>query len=73
MEQHLCDRHPKWELTKSRADRDVFSAVFSISELERRNLGAIQISSLSPGQSEHSDAVVGDNMAVDSTIILLSQ
>jgi hypothetical protein len=39
----------------------VFSAVFSISELERRNLGAVQISSPSPGQSEHSDAVVGDN------------
>ncbi|KAJ7913216.1 hypothetical protein B0H13DRAFT_2659718 [Mycena leptocephala] len=65
MEQHLRDRHPKWELTKSRADRDVFAAVFSISELERRNLGAVRVAvppPSPPGQSENSqDALVGEN------------
>jgi hypothetical protein len=65
MEQHLRDRHPKWELTKSRADRDVFAAVFSIPELERRNLGAVRVAvplPSPPGQSENSqDALVGEN------------
>jgi hypothetical protein len=63
MEQHLGDRHPKWELTKSREDREAVSSTFSISDLERRNLGIVEVPPASPGlagQSEHSDSPVGD-------------
>ncbi|KAJ7817225.1 hypothetical protein B0H13DRAFT_1923061 [Mycena leptocephala] len=63
MEQHLGDRHPKWELIKSREDREAFSSTFSISDLERRNLGIVEVSPVSPGlagQSERSDPSVGD-------------
>ncbi|KAJ7743351.1 hypothetical protein B0H16DRAFT_1561498 [Mycena metata] len=59
MEEHLRDRHPKWELTKSRSDREAFAAMFCIPELECRSLGAaVRVSPPSPGQSEHSDAPV---------------
>ncbi|KAJ6475871.1 hypothetical protein DFH09DRAFT_1120781 [Mycena vulgaris] len=61
MEEHFRG-HPKWELTKSRVDRDTFSATFSISELERRNLDAVEVSQLPPEQSEgSSDASVAEN------------
>ncbi|KAJ7703986.1 hypothetical protein B0H17DRAFT_1228185 [Mycena rosella] len=62
MEEHLRDRHPKWELTKSRVDRENFSAMFGISELERRNLDAVEVLQLPPEQSEGSlDASVVEN------------
>jgi hypothetical protein len=60
MEQHLRDRHPKWELTKSREDREAFSSTFAISDLERRNLGVVEVSPPSLGQSESADGSVGD-------------
>ncbi|KAJ7694396.1 hypothetical protein B0H17DRAFT_1132029 [Mycena rosella] len=62
MEEHLRDRHPKWELTKSRVDRENFSAMFGSSELKRRNLDAVEVLQLPPEQSEgSSDASVVEN------------
>ncbi|KAJ7936419.1 hypothetical protein B0H13DRAFT_1589586, partial [Mycena leptocephala] len=61
MEQHLRDRHPEWELTKSRGERDAFSSTFAISESERLKLGVPETSPASPVQSEQSDALLNDS------------
>ncbi|KAJ7661055.1 hypothetical protein B0H17DRAFT_1144837 [Mycena rosella] len=61
---HLRDRHPKWELTKSSTDREAFAAMFSISELERRNLGADRAVEVSPPSPEQSNC--SNILAVES-------
>jgi hypothetical protein len=39
MERHLCDRHPKWELTTSKDSRDQFKKKYAISDAEKGSLG----------------------------------